>query len=344
MKPGRMLRCRGLLRALQLAFTIWGAVTLVFFASRLIPTEPARLIAGSAADEATVRAVAQQYGFDQPLYVQYAAYLRGLATGDLGRSTMSGRAVTNEFADRAPASIELMLSAMIFSLIFSIAMALTAVRRPGGITDRVSDGIVYIGTALPPFLIGVLLLFIFYTLLNIAPAPMGRLSSQFDFAPRSGFLLAEGILRGRFDVVFSAFAHLVLPTLALGFSLFPQLLRVIKENARKAVEHPATRAAGRAGVRGLRYWLRYVLSLSAVPVLNLVAGSFGYLIGGAVVIEVVFSWNGLGSYVVKAVAAGDYYVIQGVVLIASAVYAGAYFVSDILSWRIDPRIVEESHA
>jgi peptide/nickel transport system permease protein len=160
----------------------------------------------------------------------------------------------------------------------------------------------------------------------------------------TGLLVLDGLLRGRPDVIISAISHLILPTLAIGFSLFPQLLRVIKETGRRAMNNPAARAARRAGVRGLRYWVLYIFSLTAVPVLSLIAGTFGYLIGGVVVVEVIFSWNGLGTFVVNAVGTGDYNSIQGVVLIASAVYAIAYFLSDIFSWIIDPRILEATHA
>jgi peptide/nickel transport system permease protein len=338
-----MFKYRILLRLLQLLVTVWGAVTVVFFASRLIPADPARILAGPGANEAAVEAVEERYGLDKPLHLQYARYLGNLLRGDLGRSVMSGREVAGELGRRAPASVELVGAAVGLTLIVSLVLALPAARRPGGLFDRFSDTLVYITTALPPFLIGVILLFLFYTLLRIAPAPLGRISPLIDFETRTGFLVLDGILAGRFDVVRSALAHLLLPTAALSFSLLPQMTRVIKENARRALGHPATRAAVKAGIRGRVFWGRYVVSMTAVPVINLAAGSFGYLIGGAVIVEAVFGWNGLGSYLVNAVNAGDYPVIQGTVLIASSVYAAVYFTSDIASWLIDPRILEERY-
>jgi peptide/nickel transport system permease protein len=325
-------------------FTVWGAVTIVFFASRLIPVDPARILAGSTADEASIESIRAEYGLDKPLYTQYFRYMGDLIRGDLGRSTSSGREVASELKARAPASIELILSAVLFSLIGSGVLSLASLKRPGKAIDRISNGIIFTGTALPPFLIGVLLLFLFYTLVHIAPPPLGRLAADIDFSQLTGLLVLDGLVKGRLDVLISAVSHLLLPTIAIGFSLFPQLLRVIKETGRRAIENPAARAAWMAGVRGIRYWVRYIFSLTAVPVLSLIAGSFGYLIGGVVVIEVIFSWNGLGTFVVNAVAVSDYNVIQGVVLIASAVYAIAYFISDVLSWLIDPRILEAAYA
>jgi len=334
---------RGASRVLQLIFTLWAALTLVFFASRLLPSDPARLLAGPAAGEETVEALRDKFDLNEPVLIQYRRYLGRLLSGDLGRSTNSGRAVSAELVSRLPASIELILSSVVLSFILSAGLSLAAVRRPGGAADRLSEVLIFIGTALPPFMIGVILLFVFYSLLQIAPPPLGRLERQLAFTPVTGLLVFDALMRGRADAALSAAAHLALPSLTLGFSLFPQLLKVIKSGASRALSHPAVKAARAAGVGGLRFWLGYVFSLTAVPAVTLAAGSFGYLLGGAVIVEEIFGWNGLGSLAVYAVQTGDYNVIQGIVLISALVYGLAYLISDLLSWKIDPRILEPHH-
>ena len=337
------LALKGGLRILQLIFTVWAAITLVFFASRLLPADPARLLAGPSAGEETVGALRATLGLDEPAACQYRRYLTRLLAGDLGLSANSGRSVSAELAGRIPASLELILTAVAFSFILSAGLSLAAVRRPRGIADRLSDGLIFVGTALPPFMIGVILLFVFYTVLQIAPPPLGRLDRQLSFTPVTGLLVFDGLITGRADAALSAAARLVLPSVTLGFSLFPQLLQVTKSGAARALSHPAVKAAESAGIGGPRFWLRYVFSLTAVPAVTLAAGSFGYLIGGAVIVEEIFGWNGLGSLAVHAVVTGDYNVIQGIVLISSVIYGLSYLISDLISWKIDPRILEEQH-
>lgn len=332
-------------RIARLVFTVWGAVTLVFFASRLVPADPAAIIAGPAADEAAVDAVRATYGLDEPLLVQYGGYLGRLLRGDFGRSTMSGREVAPELAARFAATLELVLFAVAVAIIAAVPLALRATRRPGGVAARLSGALTFAGTALPAFLVGVALLYLFYTRLGLAPAPLGRFpQSSGSIEPVTGLLVLDGLLRGRPAVSAAALGHLLLPGLSLAASLLPQLVRVLRANTEQALLLPATQAARRAGVSGLRLWGIYVLSPAVSPALALLAASAGYLLGGAVVVEVMFSWNGLGSWAVAAVSSGDYNVVQGVVVAVSAAYALAYLLADVLSRIVDPRTRGVRHA
>lgn len=334
---------KGATRALQLIFTVWGTVTLVFFASRLIPADPAVILAGPAAGVETVEALRENFDLNEPVVTQYSRYLIRLLSGDLGQSTNSRQAVSRELISRIPASIELILTAVLFSFILSAVLSLMAVRKPGGLADCFSDALIFVGTAVPPFMIGIILLFVFYTIFQIAPPPLGRLSRRIIFTQHTGLFVFDGLISRRPDVVLSAASHLVLPSITLGFSLFPQLLKLIKAGAGRAITHPAVKASRAAGISGLRFWFRYVFSLTAVPAITLAAGSFGYLICGSIIVEEIFGWNGLGALAVHAVITGDYNLIQGIVLISSAVYGLAYFIGDLLAWKIDPRMLEEYH-
>lgn len=332
-------------RVVRLLVTVWGAVTLVFFASRLIPTDPARIISGVQADEATIAAVRVDYGLDQPLLVQYATHLSNILRGDFGRSIMSGRRVNEELAVRLGATIELVLTAIAVSVVIAVPAALLASRKPQGAVARVFGVVSFAATAMPAFLVGVLLLYVFYSRLGIAPPPLGRLPQEFSgFEPISGLLVLDGLLRGRPEVSIAALKQLALPTTAVMVSLLPQLYRVIRAHTDRALALPATRAARRAGVRRLRIWGIYVLSPAVAPAVALLAGSFGYLLGGAVVVEVMFSWNGIGSWAVSAVSNGDYNVVQAVVLVIAVSYVTAYSVADGVVGLVDPRTRGERHA
>lgn len=335
----------GLRRIARLLLTVWGAVTLVFFASRLVPADPAAIIAGPQAEEATVAAVRKEYGLDKPLPIQYTIYLRRVVAGDFGRSTMSGRPVGPELAVRFAATLELVLFGVAVAVVVAVPLALRATRRPRGPAARVAEGLTFAGTALPSFLVAVLLLYLFYSRLGIAPAPLGRLPRIYGaFEPRTGFLVLDGLLQGRPAVSAAALGRLLLPGVSLAASLLPQLLRVLRGNTERALALRATRAARRSGVRGLRLWTVYVLSPAVSPTLALLAASLGYLLGGAVVVEVMFSWNGLGSWAVTAVANGDYNVVQGVVLVVATAYATGYLLADALSYLVDPRTRGVRHA
>lgn len=329
----------------RLALTVWGAVTLVFFASRVVPTDPARIVAGAQADEAAIAAVRVEYGLDQPPLEQYVGYVLRLLQGDLGRSIMSGREVATELAYRLAATVELVLSGVLLAVAVALPVALSATRRPGGVVARASGVASVTGAAVPAFLVAVLLLYIFYTRLGVAPPPLGRLPRDISsFEPMTGLLVLDGLLRGRPEVSAAALSYLALPAVSLAVSLLPQLLRVIRGQTEVALALGASRAARRAGVGGIRFWGVYILLPAVVPTVALLAGSFGYLLGGAVVVEVMFSWNGIGSWVVAAVSNGDYNVVQSVVLVVSAAYATAYLLADMVAKVVDPRTRGVTHA
>jgi peptide/nickel transport system permease protein len=245
---------------------------------------------------------------------------------------------------RLAATAELVLAAVAAAVLLAVPLALLATRRPRGPIAGAAGLATYAGTAVPAFLVAVVLLYVLYTRLGVAPPPLGRLPRAVSgFEPVTGFLVLDGLLRGRPAVSASALGHLMLPTLSLAASLLPQLLRVIRAHTTRALAMPATRAARRAGVGGARLWGVYVLLPAVSPTVALLAASFGYLLGGAVVVEVMFSWNGLGSWAVSAVSNGDYNVVQGVVVVVAAAYAGAYLLADVIARVVDPRTREAHH-
>ena len=331
-------------RIFQLLLVILGAVTIVFFVGRVLPVDTAVLISGPNASPEMIEAARHRLGLDRPLYEQYFTYFKNLSRGDLGRSAISGRKVFNELMARLPASLELILACMFEALLISLLLAILSAEKPKGFFDRLADSLVYVGTFVPTFLLGTLLLFLFYILIPIAAAPLGRLDLGVT-PPQTitGFLILDSLLSLNMDAFLSSLHHILLPSLILAFALLPQLTRVLRENIRKALRSEAVLAARVSGVSKLRIWTRYVLSLALNPFLTLLAASFGYLIGGTVITEYIFGWNGLGSYIINGVSLGDYNVVQGVVIVASITYGLGFFVTDLISWRVDPRVLEEDY-
>lgn len=321
---------------------VWGSITIVFFLSRILPADPALTLSGPHPPPEVIEATRHRLGLDKPLWHQYSAYLLGLARGDLGRSAVTGHDVVHELATRLPATLELITVALALAVGAALLFAVAAAGKPGGWIDRTADAIALSRTAVPTFFAGVLCVWLFYTVLEIAPAPIGRLPLHIMPPTRvTGLLLVDSVLAGRGDVFRAALAHVLFPGMTLASGLFPPLLRVLRGNIRYALQSDSLLALRFTPIGNGRLWLRYILPLAVVPTLTLLAASFGSLVGGTVVIEHIFAWNGLGSYVLDGIDAGDYFVVQGVVLVSAVAYAVAFFAVDLLAWTIDRRTLEE---
>lgn len=331
----------GLASAVRLLVIVWGAVTIVFFVGRVLPGDPAVLLSGPSAGPERIEAARATLGLDRPLSLQYWDYVGGLLQGDLGRSLLTGRDVAADLAVRLPASVELVTAALGLACIAAFTLAVLAASRPGGLWDRFGDAIAMLGTAVPTFFLGVLLILIFYVLLPVAPPPFGRIAVSVSApAPVSGMLVVDSLLARRWDSLGSALHHLILPAGALALSIFPQLFRVFRTHLQASLRSDAWAAVRQAGLAPWLAWRRYVLPPVLAPALTLLAASYGYLIGGTVLVEHIYGWNGLGSYAVAAIAAGDYQVVQGVVLVSALAYALAYLAVDMVTPMVDPRLRE----
>ncbi len=344
MALGRLARM-GIASVVRLLVIAWGAVTIVFFVGRVLPGDPAVLLSGPSASPERVEAVKAALGLNRPLSLQYWDYVGGLLQGDLGRSLLSGRDVAADLAVRLPASVELVTAALGVACAAAFTLAVLAACRPGGVWDRLGDAIAMLGTAVPTFFLGVLLILFFYVLMPVAPPPFGRIAVSVPApAPVSGMLVVDSVLSRRWDALGSALHHLILPAGTLAVSIFPQLYRVFRTHLEASLRSDAWAAVRQAGLSPWRAWRRYVVPPVLGPALTLLAASYGYLIGGTVLVEHIYGWNGLGSYAVGAIAAGDYQVVQGVVLVSALAYALAYLAVDVLTSVVDPRLREAARS
>lgn len=323
-------------RLLGIAPVLLGVSLLAFLVVRLVPGDPARVIAGERADEQLLEQIRREHGFDRPLPVQYGLFLSRLAQGDLGRSVLTNQPVTQEIARCFPATIELALSAVLLAALVGIPLGILAALRPGSAWDAGSMGLALLGVSLPVFCLGYVLIVLLGEHLPYA----GRLSEDVRaaFAPRSEFYLLESALRLNGAALGDALRHLLLPALALSSVPLAVVARITRSSMLEVLGSDHVRTARAKGLSERVVVLRHGLRNAAIPLLTVLGVQTGYLLGGAVLTESVFSWPGMGRFVVLAIGERDYPVIQGGVLLFATVFVLVNLAVDLLYGRLDPRV------
>jgi ABC-type dipeptide/oligopeptide/nickel transport system permease component len=248
--------------------------------------------------------------------------------------------VTTEIRQRFPATIELSVAGLLLGLLWTIPLGVLAALRPRGIVDRISQALVEFGVAVPSFLLGVLLILFFYAGVQIAPSPVGELDISAVSPPRvTGLTLVDSLLAGQFGTFRSALEHLALPAITLAVTACPPILQLTRNAMIEVLRSDYIRSARALGLpqRTVRW---YAFKNAMLPVSTMTAMTFGYLLGGTVLVEQVFSWPGIGLYAVQSLQQLDYAPVLGVVLLASAVYVFVYLLADLLAVVVDPRLRE----
>jgi peptide/nickel transport system permease protein len=333
----------GALLARRLLFGVaamLGVTLIVFVVSHLLG-DPVYLILGERATPEQYEALRHSLGYDRPLWVQYGDYVWQLLHGNLGTSRYTLQPVAHEIWQRFPATFELTLAAMLLGVLWTIPLGVLSAIRPRGIVDRVSQAIVEFGVAMPSFWLGLLLIYLFYYLLNLAPSPVGQLDISATAPPRvTGLVVVDSLVAGQFSTALAALAHLALPAITLSLTACPPILQLTRNSMLHALRSEYIRSARSLGLpERVIYW-RYALRNALLPVLTMTAMTFGYLLGGTVLVEAVFSWPGIGLYAVQSMQHSDYEPVVGIALLASAIYILVYMLADVLSLLVDPRVRE----
>ena len=299
-------------RLLLLLPTLFGAVTLVFLLIHAVPGDPVEAMLGETASSADKAALAHELGLDQPLPIQYARFMVGLASGDLGRSLYNQGSVAELVLRRLPATLELTLAAMAIALLVSFPLGIFAAVRSGSAGDRLALLFSLFGLAMPNFWLGPLLMIVF--------------SIELGWLPVSG--------RG-------GPANLVLPAITLGTAMAAILTRMIRSGLIDTIHEDYIRTARAKGVGERRIWLKHALRNSLMSVITIVGLQFGSLLAGAIVTESIFSWPGLGRLTLQAIQTRDYPLVQGCVLAIAVSYLLVNLLTDVLYRAVDPRISYE---
>ena len=329
-----------LLRRLTALIPILIGVTMVaFLVSRGLPGDPARLIAGMQASAGEVEAIRASLGLDKPLYHQYWIYMQGLAQGDLGESIRTGFSVVEDIRNRLPATVEMVIFAMIFALAVALPLGVWAAVRKGKLIDKFCRIISTMGVAIPDFWAALILVMIFFVFLGWAPPPVGRLDlGAVSPDGPTGFYIFDSLVSGQWATFRNAVAHVILPMVSLGFPAIAPIMRLTR-NATLSVLNSDYIAFGRAaGLRGAPLYLKYVLRNSLPGAITMTGLISGYMIGGAVLIERVFSWPGVGLYAYNSLERTDHAAIQGIVLLSAITYLLVFLVVDLVQSMVDPRV------
>ena len=329
-----------ILRRLATALpSIAGVIIVTFLLTRALPGDPAAYFAGVAATQQAIEEIRHLMGFDRSLPVQFLDYLRLLAHGDLGTSLSTGQPVLSELTTRLPASAELTLCALFLSIAIALPLGITAAMRPGSWIDHVCRIVTTAGVSLPIFFTGLLLVYVFYYLLGIAPAPLGRLDAFSSPPPHlSGFYLVDSLIAGDFGTFRAALAQLMLPTATMAiFSLAP-LARITRASMLTALGSEFIRTARASGLSRGRIVYTYAFRNAVLPVITTLGMVFSFLLGANVLVEKVFAWPGIGSYAIEALIASDYAPVQGFVLTMAMLYVLLNLAIDLIYGLVDPRV------
>jgi len=315
--------------------TVVGVVALTFVIARMIPSDPARLWAGGVkAKEDVIAQLAQKYHLNEPLYVQFFYYLRDIFTGDWGVSPVTRRPVLADIASYFPATVELAVFSFVLIVVVGVPLGMVAALKRDSWVDHLVRVISIGGASLPVFWLGVLLQLAFYHSLGVLPA-VGRGTPP----PRvfTGMYTLDSLLCGDFAAFWDNLSHMVLPGVTLAFSSVGLIARITRGSI---LDTLSAEHIDFARMRGLTRWLmlKHILKNSLVPIITVLGLTFSWLLSGAIVVEAIFAWPGIGSYATSAIANVDFPAIVGVTLLMGLIYVTVNFLVDILYAIVDPRV------
>ncbi|MDO9712149.1 ABC transporter permease [Paracraurococcus lichenis] len=333
---------RYLLRRLLLALpALFGLVLLTFVLARVVPADPAATLAGDAATPAQLAEIRARYGLDQPLWRQAVTHVRQVLTGDLGSSIFSGRPVAEEIRFRLPATLELTFAALLLSTLLGVPLGLLAALDHNGPVDHLVRLLSVGGLAIASFWLAIMLQLVFAMDLDILPL-RGRIDVALGPPPETtGFFLVDSLLAGRPDLFADALRHLALPAVTLCLPGLASIARFTRSGVLETLQKDFVLYARAAGYGRVRLAAVYVLRNAVTVTVTQIGLLFGALISGAVAVEAIFDWPGLGTYAVQAILSADYKALLAVTLVVGVVYAVVNVLVDLLQALIDPRIAEE---
>jgi peptide/nickel transport system permease protein len=324
-------------RLLLLVPILIGVSLLVFGWIHALPGSPAEALLGEHATPQSIAQVRKQYGLDKPIYVQYWNYVKTLAHGDLGTSITTTRTVTYELEHRFPATVELALSAMFFSILIGIPIGFLAAKRYGSVFDHVSLVGSLFGISIPIFFLGLILKWIFAVKLHWLPS-IGREDVLATRPHPTNFYILDAIINGDAGGLWDAIKHLILPAVALGSIPLAIVARITRAAVLDVQNEDYVRTARAKGVAPFIVDSRHVLRNALLPVSTIIGLQTGLLLSGAVLTETIFAWPGIGSWLKDAIFNRDYPVLQGGVLFVAVVFVLVNLLVDLSYAVINPRI------
>jgi peptide/nickel transport system permease protein len=328
-------------RLAMLVIIMIGVLTVTFFVSRVLPGSSVETMLGHRPTQEQIDIAKRELGLDRPLPEQFVMYITDAVTGDFGVSMRTGQPVLADIFDRMTATFELTTIAVLLVVLIGVPLGILSAIRQGAVVDHFSRSIAIAGVALPAFLTGMLLQMLFYGQLDWLPL-QGRMNSEvlldYSFDRVTGLYLVDTLLSMQPVAFASALAHLVLPVMTLVLASLPVVTRITRSTMIEALSKDYILTVRAYGMPRMRIWFRYALKATLIPMMTVLGLTYGYMLGGSVVVEYVFDWPGLGGYVVGAILSNDFPAVMGVTLFLAATYLTINLVIDLLYYRVDPRL------
>jgi ABC-type dipeptide/oligopeptide/nickel transport system permease component len=315
-----------------------GVTLITFVLTRVMPGNPIDRITSVYVPAARIEELKREAGLGDPVYLQYAKYVGGLLHGDLGTSFMTGLPVATELVRRFPATFELTTYGMLLTVLIGTGMGMIAAVKRDGLLDQLVRVISVTGYSMPVFWLGLILAFIFFFKLGLAPAPLGRIDPGVAAPVKiTGLYTVDSLLTGDWVAFVASTRALMLPVASLVLSSLAPIARITRSEMVEALDSEYVRTARSLGLPQSRV-LRYTLRNGLLPIMTMAASIYGYLLGGSVLIETIFAWPGMGQYAFNGIANNDYTVVQGYIVLVTFTYLVLYLVLDIAYSALDPRV------
>ncbi len=315
-----------------------GVTFISFVLTRVMPGNPIDRITSVYVPEARIEELKREAGLEDPVYIQYLRYIGGLIKGDLGTSFITGLPVASELAQRFPATFELTTYGMLLTMLIGIGMGMLAAANRDGFLDHIVRVISVAGYSMPVFWLGLVLIFVFFFKLRLAPAPLGRIPPMVPApADITGLYTIDSLVAGDWTALAASARALVLPVVTLALSSLAPIARITRSEMVEALDSEYVRTARSLGLPQPTV-LRYTLRNGLLPILTMAASIYGYLLSGSVLIEVIFAWPGMGQYAFNAIVNSDYTAVQGYIILITFSYLSLYLVLDIAYSVLDPRV------
>jgi len=317
-----------------------GITLVIFILTRVVINgDPISEMVPPMASLALKHRVAVQMGLTKPLLAQYLTYIWNLVHGNLGVSFLTSHPVIRDLETYFSATFELTTYAMILAFVIGMGLGIIAALHRNGWIDQATRVVSVSGVAVPVFWLSLVAIYFLFTQWHLVAAPIGRIAATTNPPPTiTGLFVVDSLLTGDWSALWSSVGQLLVPVLVLAFGALAPIARMARGGMIEALEAPYTMTAVTLGIPRRRRVLRYALKNAVLPVITMTAVVYGYLLGGSVLVENIFSWPGLGRYAYDAIAGSDYPAIQGFILYAAVMYALIFLLADVIYRLLDPRI------
>jgi len=328
-------------RIILSVLVILGTISITFFLSRVVPSHPEVLWVGQHPRPEQIARAREMLGLDKPIYVQYFSYLANFLRGDLGQSIRFKTNILSDILLRLPATLELVITSFIIAIALGIPLGVISAVKENKLTDHLTRTASIAGASIPVFWLGIVFQIVFFGMLGILPLT-GRISPEIALESPitriTGFYLIDSLVTGNWPAFTDALIHLILPAITIAAYPLGLCTRMVRASMIEVLRENYIRAARASGIPERTIVFRFALKNSIVPALTALGLSFAYSITGAFLVEFIFSWGGIGSYLTYALSSIDYPVVVGVTIFVCVFYVAINLILDIFQAMVDPRV------